>query len=90
MELYESSADLNFNFAESLNAKEKDRKCVIAFSDSYETGHESDAMSHKQRNQANARERYRTHRYRFLSTFVAGDFTAKANRDLFNLSKFIV
>lgn len=66
MELYESSADLNFNFVESFNAKEncgEDGKYVITVSDSYETGSELDAMSHKQRNQANARERYRTHRY---------------------------
>lgn len=68
MELYERSVDLNFNFAESFTAKEncgEDGKCVITFSDSYETSSELDAMSHKQRNQANARERYRTHRYRF-------------------------
>lgn len=71
MELYENGCDLNFNFAESFDAKKKncgeDGRCAI--SDSYETstGIELDTMSHKQRNQANARERYRTHRYWFLS-----------------------
>lgn len=71
MELYENGCDLNFNFAESFDAKKKncgeDGRCAI--SDSYETstGIELDTMSHKQRNQANARERYRTHRYWFSS-----------------------
>lgn len=68
MELYESGSDLNFNFAESFDAKkngEEDERCAISISDSYgtATGSELDMMSHKQRNQANARERYRTHRY---------------------------
>lgn len=69
MELYESGSDLNFNFAESFDAKkngEEDERCAISISDSYGTstgGGELDMMSHKQRNQANARERYRTHRY---------------------------
>lgn len=66
MELYENSSDLNFNFTETFAAEkncEKNGKCAISFSDSYETGSELDAMSHKQRNQANARERCRTHRY---------------------------
>lgn len=72
MELYEKSSDLNFNFESFSNKNctnnkkcdEKDGKCLIIFSDSYETGSELD-MSYKQRNQANARERYRTHRYQF-------------------------
>lgn len=63
MELYENGSDLNFNFAESFDAKKAEGKCVIIFSDSCEGGSELDAMSHKQRNQANARERCRTHRY---------------------------
>lgn len=70
MELYKNSSDLNFNFVESFDAKknlsQKDENCVIIFSDSYETSSELDTTSHKQRNQANARERYRTHRYWFL------------------------
>jgi hypothetical protein len=66
MELYRSGSDLNFNFPETFDVKkncEADGKCVIIFSDSYETSSELETMSHKQRNQANARERYRTHRY---------------------------
>lgn len=66
MELYENSSDVNFNFAETFDVNkncEKSGKCAISFSDSYETSSELDTTSHKQRNQANARERYRTHRY---------------------------
>lgn len=66
MELYKSGSDLNFNFVESFDAEkncEQDGNCVIIFSDSYETSSELDPMSHKQRHQANARERFRTHRY---------------------------
>lgn len=72
MELYKSSSDLNFNFVETFDANkncETNGKCVIMFSDSYVTGSELDTMSHKHRNQANARERYRTHRYWFLKEF---------------------
>lgn len=66
MELYENGADLNFNFTETFADTRKGGKCVIVFSDGCETGSEVDAtMSHKQRNQANARERFRTHRYWF-------------------------
>lgn len=69
MELYENSSDLNFNLVKSFAAKkncETNGKCVIIYRDSYETSSsELDTMSHKQRNQANARERYRTHRYWF-------------------------
>lgn len=99
MELYKNSSDLNFNFvAESFDALqncEKDGKCAISFSDSYETGSELDTMSHKQRNQANARERYRTHRYWFFEGFF--DFqvfyvceSIMLARKLTNLSKFYV
>lgn len=63
MELYENGNDLNFNLTESFDAKKTDEKCVIIFSDSCEGVDELDAMSHKQRRQANARERCRTHRY---------------------------
>lgn len=74
MELYKNSCDLNFNFVnESFEPKKKceeDTKCVIIFSDSYETGSELDTTSYKQRNQANARERYRTHRYWFSEKFL--------------------
>ena len=65
MELYENGSDLNFNFAETFEKRKSkgEERCVIVFSDSCETGSEADAMSHKQRNQANARERFRTHRY---------------------------
>lgn len=72
MELYDNGVDLNFNFTESFAAKENcgdDGKCVITFNDSFETSSELDTMSYKQRNQANARERYRTHRYRFHLIF---------------------
>lgn len=72
-ELYKKSTDLNFNFAENFDARkncERNGKCAISFSDSYETGSELDAMSHKQRNQANARERYRTHRYWFFNFWL--------------------
>jgi hypothetical protein len=67
MELFEGGCDVNFNFAESFDARRDcasaDGNRVISFSDSCETSSELDAMSSKQRNQANARERYRTHRY---------------------------
>ncbi|CRL02344.1 CLUMA_CG015595, isoform A [Clunio marinus] len=64
MELYGKRSDLNFNFVETFNVKKNcgnDEKCVIIFSENFDTGSELDTMSHKQRNQANARERYRTH-----------------------------
>jgi hypothetical protein len=66
MELFDIDNDLNFNVAERFQVKqnfEGDGKCVIMFGDSFDTNSELDAMSHKQRNQANARERFRTHRY---------------------------
>jgi len=62
MELFrDCSSELNFNFVEGLNVAEKQDvgRCVIILNDSYD----DDGMSHKQRSQANARERYRTHRY---------------------------
>lgn len=65
MELYRNGSELNFNFAESFDVKKIKDKCVIVLSESGEGLSDSDSMSFKQRNQANARERCRTHRYRF-------------------------
>lgn len=65
MELYRKGSDLNFNFAETFDANKTTTKCVIILSESCEGLSDSDTMSYKQRNQANARERCRTHRYWF-------------------------
>jgi hypothetical protein len=67
MELFDGGSDLNFNFVEGFDARKNfssaDARCLIVLSDSCETSSELDGMTNKQRNQANARERYRTHRY---------------------------
>lgn len=62
MELYtENSADLNFNVKLTMELEEL--KDVIVFgSGGSDSGH-SDGNPLKQRSQANARERFRTHRF---------------------------
>jgi hypothetical protein len=60
MELYENSFDLNFNLNEHMQEED-----VIMFgnkSNGSDSGN-SDGIPIKQRNQANARERFRTHRF---------------------------
>lgn len=64
MELYENSVDLNFN----LNSLEFEHmEDVIMFggnkSNGSDSGNSADGIPIKQRNQANARERFRTHRF---------------------------
>lgn len=79
----QENSDLNFNFVGNFEARkncEKDGKCVIMFSDSYETSNVSDTMSYKNRNQANARERCRTYRYWFSTRrkeFIWGSLSMK-------------
>jgi hypothetical protein len=66
MELYtENIADVNFNVKQSLLRMEiEELKDVIVFGGSggSDSGH-SDGNPLKQRSQANARERFRTHRF---------------------------
>lgn len=64
MELYEKSAELNFNLDSNLMMEFGDMKDVIILSKSNSNGSDScDGSSGNQRTQANARERFRTHRF---------------------------
>ncbi len=63
MELYESQAELNFNLNSHLVMEFEDTKDLIILSKNSSNG--SDSCDGTPRTQANARERFRTHRFEF-------------------------
>lgn len=62
MELYENSVELNFNLDSHLMMEFEDMKDVIIFSKN-SSSDSCDGSTGNQRTQANARERFRTHRF---------------------------
>lgn len=66
MELYENSTDLNFNL-DSHTLEFGDMKDIIIFNkNSSNESNSCDGSSGNQRVQANARERFRTHRFEII------------------------
>lgn len=71
MELYENSVDLNFNL-NSLDFEHTEDVIMFGNKSNGSDSGNSDGMPIKQRNQANARERFRTHRFVSMSAISCG------------------